>query len=101
MLHGDREHFGFRDGFSQPSLAGIAEDRRSRRGEGVQRRRLRLTGDEWRSVRLGEFVLGRKDEDGVVPGGSDPLLVNGHVVRGTGALLRGIRTDFGHRRRAR
>jgi Dyp-type peroxidase family len=77
MLHGDREHFGFRDGFSQPALAGIAEDRRSRRGEGVQRRRLRLTGDEWRSVRLGEFLLGRKDEDGVVPGGRDPLLING------------------------
>jgi Dyp-type peroxidase family len=77
MLDGDREHFGFRDGFSQPALQGIAEDRRSRRGEGVQRPRLRLTGEQWRSVRLGEFVLGHKDEDGVVPGGRDPLLVNG------------------------
>lgn len=77
MLQGGREHFGFRDGFSQPALPGVAEDRRSRRGEGVQRPRLRLTGQEWRDVALGEFVLGHRDEDGVVPGGRDPLLVNG------------------------
>ena len=78
MLEGNREHFGFTDGFSQPALAGVAEDRRSRRGEGVQRSALqRLLVDEWRDVRIGEFVLGHTDEDGVVPGGSDPLLVNG------------------------
>jgi Dyp-type peroxidase family len=77
MLGGDREHFGFRDGFSQPALEGISEDRRSRRGEGVQRRRARLTGPRWRNVRLGEFVLGHTDEDGVIPGAGDPLLVNG------------------------
>lgn len=77
MLEDGREHFGFRDGFSQPALAGVAEDRRSRRGEGVQRPRLRLAAPEWRDVRLGEFVLGHRDEDGVVPGERDPLLVNG------------------------
>jgi Dyp-type peroxidase family len=77
MLEEGREHFGFSDGFSQPALAGVSEGRRSRRGEGVQRRRLRLAGEEWRNVRLGEFVLGHEDEDGVVPGGRDPLLVNG------------------------
>jgi len=77
MLRHGREHFGFRDGFSQPALEGVSEDRRSRRGEGVQRPRLRLGGEEWRNVRLGEFVLGHEDEDGVVPGGGEPLLVNG------------------------
>jgi Dyp-type peroxidase family len=77
MLRDGREHFGFRDGFSQPALKGMSEDRRSRRGEGVQRRRLRLTGEEWRDVNLGEFVLGHEDEDGLVPGGRDPYLVNG------------------------
>jgi Dyp-type peroxidase family len=77
LLEGSREHFGFRDGFSQPALRGVAEDRRSRRGEGVQRPRLRLAGAAWRDVKLGEFVLGHTDEDGVVPGGRDPLLVNG------------------------
>jgi Dyp-type peroxidase family len=77
MLTDGREHFGFRDGFSQPALGGVSEDRRSRRGEGVQRPRLRLGGAQWRDVKLGEFVLGHEDEDGVVPGGSEPLLVNG------------------------
>ncbi|HEY6526304.1 MAG TPA: Dyp-type peroxidase [Solirubrobacteraceae bacterium] len=79
MLKSGREHFGFRDGFSQPALAGVSEDRRSRRGEGVQRRRLRLGGEEWRDVKLGEFVLGHEDEDGVVSGAGegDELLVNG------------------------
>jgi Dyp-type peroxidase family len=77
MLKDGREHFGFYDGFSQPAVAGVAENRRSRRGEGVQRRRLRLSGEEWRDVRVGEFVLGHEDEDGVVPGGRDPFLVNG------------------------
>jgi Dyp-type peroxidase family len=77
MLGGDREHFGFRDGFSQPALEGISEARRSRRGEGVQRPRVRLSRAGWRNVRLGEFVLGHEDEDGVIPGGGDPLLTNG------------------------
>ena len=77
MLRHGREHFGFRDGFSQPALEGVSEDRRSRRGEGVQRPRLRLSGEEWRNVRLGEFVLGHEDEDGVVAGCGEPLLVNG------------------------
>ena len=77
MLEGGREHFGFDDGFSQPALEGVSEDRRSRRGEGVQRPRLRLGGDQWRDVRVGEFVLGHEDEDGVVPGEGDPLLLNG------------------------
>jgi Dyp-type peroxidase family len=77
MLQDGREHFGFTDGFSQPALRGKSEDRRARRGEGVQRGRLRLAGEEWRNVELGEFVLGHRDEDGVVPGGRQPLLVNG------------------------
>jgi Dyp-type peroxidase family len=77
LLETGREHFGFRDGFSQPALHGVSEDRRARRGEGVQRPRLRLAGAAWRNVKLGEFVLGHEDEDGVVAGGRDPLLVNG------------------------
>jgi Dyp-type peroxidase family len=68
MLKNGREHFGFRDGFSQPALPGVAEDRRSRRGEGVQGPRRRFGGEEWRDVKLGEFVLGYEDEDEVVAG---------------------------------
>jgi Dyp-type peroxidase family len=64
-----REHFGFADGFSQPAVEGTNRDPR---GEGVLRRFSR-----WRQVRLGEFVLGHRDEDGVVAGRDLPLLRNG------------------------
>jgi Dyp-type peroxidase family len=75
--HRSREHFGFRDGFSEPAIKGVSEDRRSARGEGAQRPRWRLGGEPWRTLALGEFVLGHKDEDGVVPGQGDRLLRNG------------------------
>ena len=64
-----REHFGFEDGFSQPAVEGSG---RPAAGEGVLRRLGR-----WRELRLGEFVLGHRDEDGVVPGRDRPLLHNG------------------------
>jgi Dyp-type peroxidase family len=78
MLERDREHFGFTDGFSQPALPGVAETRRSRRGEGVQHSLVRRVWDgAWRDVRVGEFLLGHRDEDGVIPGRGEPLLLNG------------------------
>ncbi len=77
LLSDGREHFGFRDGFSQPALPGVSKDRRSRRGEGVRQRGLPLAGETWREVRLGEFVLGHEDEDGIVPGAGQPMLRNG------------------------
>jgi Dyp-type peroxidase family len=64
-----REHFGFADGFSQPAVAGSG---RPAHGAGVQQHFRR-----WRHLRLGEFVLGHLDEDGVVPGGDSELLRNG------------------------
>ncbi|MGI8801527.1 MAG: Dyp-type peroxidase [Solirubrobacteraceae bacterium] len=62
------EHFGFRDGFSQPAVEGSG---RSPRGEGVRDRL------GWRPVRLGEFVLGHLDEDGIVYGDRPEVLRNG------------------------
>ena len=70
-----REHFGFMDGFSQPVIEGNQDPKGEEypaRSDGVQRR---LWG--WRPVRLGEFVLGHLDEDGVVAGADAPLLRNG------------------------
>lgn len=69
MLPDAREHFGFADGFSQPAVEGT---RRKPHGEGVL---TRFRG--WRQLRLGEFVLGHRDEDGVVAGREAPLLHNG------------------------
>jgi Dyp-type peroxidase family len=55
-----REHFGFSDGFAQPSVAGSGQENRP--GEGVPKR-----SGRWRLLRPGEIVLGYEDEDGLVP----------------------------------
>jgi Dyp-type peroxidase family len=56
MLEGQREHFGFADGFSQPAIEGVNEDRA--RGGGVP-----LEGGGWRPLVLGEFIVGYEDEE--------------------------------------
>jgi Dyp-type peroxidase family len=53
------EHFGFKDGFSQPSIARVAGSG-PRRGEGTLTR-----WGHWRRLALGEFVLGYRDEGGL------------------------------------
>lgn len=64
-LAGDREHFGFRDGFSQPAIRD--ECAGPRVGEGTA-----LRFGRWRDVAPGEFVLGYDDEDGGPPRAPDP-----------------------------
>ncbi len=56
-----REHFGFTDGFSQPSFRGVRYDGKQPKGNGVP---LRFG---WRRLALGELVLGYVDEDRVYP----------------------------------
>jgi Dyp-type peroxidase family len=56
LLAGQREHFGFGDGFSQPAIEGVNEDRA--RGGGVP-----LGNGRWRPLALGEFILGYEDEE--------------------------------------
>ncbi len=55
------EHFGFSDGFSQPAIAGVPGSG-PRKGEGT----LTKWG-YWRRLALGEFVLGYRDEGGLLP----------------------------------
>jgi len=55
-----REHFGFADGFAQPTIKGNAGPY-SKRGGGTP---VRL--GRWRDVAPGEFVLGYRGEDGTV-----------------------------------
>jgi Dyp-type peroxidase family len=66
-----REHFGFRDGFSQPAVEGSG---RPARGEGVRGRL------GWRPIRLGEFILGHRDEDGILAGAPSAFLRNGSYM---------------------
>ena len=60
LLADQREHFGFRDGFSQPSIRDDVAGPTV--GEGTP-----LRFGRWRDVAPGEFVLGYEDEDGSPP----------------------------------
>lgn len=73
-LPGGREHFGFYDGFSQPAFVGSPTPPR---GQGAQRPLAPRPLGSWRPIRLGEFVLGHVDEDGVIPGADQPILHSG------------------------
>lgn len=89
---GLREHFGFRDGFSQPVLPREAYGGApppSPSGEGVLERPWSV-GCRWRPLKLGEFLLGYTDEDGMIPG--DPGAHSPHV-NGTFMVWRKLRQD--------
>ena len=55
LLEGAREHFGFADGFAQPAVEGVSDEKA--RGGGVPEKDSR-----WRALALGEFILGYEDE---------------------------------------
>jgi Dyp-type peroxidase family len=57
-----REHFGFTDGFSQPSFRNVRYAEKQPKGNGVP-----LRFGRWRRLALGELVLGYVDEDLVYP----------------------------------
>jgi Dyp-type peroxidase family len=69
-----REHFGFADGFAQPSIAGAGVP--STPGQGAPR------NGGWRDIAAGEFILGYPDEQGVLPAAPTPdqFAVNGSYV---------------------
>ncbi len=79
LLEGAREHFGYADGFAQPAIEGVNEDRA--KGGGVP-----VADGGWRPLALGEFILGYPDEDsredpGRLPNAPrDPLGRNGTYV---------------------
>ena len=65
----EREHFGFTDGFAQPTIEGVpGRDLKGRKAPGgLPGGGVALPGGGWRPVKPGEFVLGYEDEDGGVP----------------------------------
>jgi Dyp-type peroxidase family len=98
-LPGQTEHFGYRDGLSQPSVAGAGVDLYP--GQGTP-----LPDGTWRAIRAGEFILGHEDEAGHGDMGSTPeLLRNGsflvlrkirqHVARFREFLRETARRNFG------
>jgi Dyp-type peroxidase family len=79
-----REHFGFADGLSQPTIKDPRAGPHEREGRGTPRR-LGL----WDDVAPGEFVLGYRDEDGLVATAPpEPLRLNGTFM-----VVRKLRQD--------
>lgn len=74
-LPGNREHFGYADGFAQPDIDGAGLPPQP--GGGAP-----LRGDKWRPIRAGEFILGYPDEEDVLPEAPTPdqLAVNGSFL---------------------
>jgi Dyp-type peroxidase family len=56
VLDGNREHFGYADGFAQPAIETVNEERV--RGGGVPE-----ADGSWRPLAVGEFILGYADEE--------------------------------------
>jgi Dyp-type peroxidase family len=74
-LPGGVEHFGYADGFAQPTLEGSPAG--DTPGGGAVR-----SGGRWRPIRAGEFILGYEDEEGVLPSAPPPdeLSCNGSFL---------------------
>jgi Dyp-type peroxidase family len=64
-LPGNREHFGYADGFAQPDIEGAGLP--SQAGDGAP-----LRDGRWRPIRAGEFILGYPDEENVDPTAPTP-----------------------------
>jgi len=74
-LPGGVEHFGYADGFAQPSIEGSGVGELPGQGAVVD-------GGGWRPIRAGEFILGYPDEEGALPAAPPPaeLSTNGSYL---------------------
>jgi Dyp-type peroxidase family len=74
-LPGNTEHFGYADGFAQPSIEGSGVA--ALPGQGAP-----VAGGGWRPIRAGEFILGYPDEEGVIAPAAPPaeLTTNGSYL---------------------
>lgn len=65
VLPSGAEHFGYVDGFSQPSIANDLQ--KACPGQGTAQ-----PDGTWKDLQLGEFVLGYPDEEGLLPDAPQP-----------------------------
>jgi len=94
LLEGAREHFGYSDGFAQPAIEGVTDEKAA--GGGVP-----LEGGAWRPLALGEFILGYPDEDARDDPGRLPSAPNPPLDRsGTYLVWRKLHQDVAAFRRS-
>ena len=84
-LPGNREHFGYADGFAQPEIEGAGLP--SQPGDGAP-----LRAGSWRAIRAGEFILGYPDEENVEPQAPTP---NALATNGSFLVYRKLHQDVG------
>jgi Dyp-type peroxidase family len=82
-LPGGVEHFGYSDGFAQPSVEGSGVPALA--GQGAP-----LGDGRWRPIRAGEFILGYADEEGVLPSAPLPVELS---TNGSYLVYRKLRQD--------
>jgi Dyp-type peroxidase family len=87
-LPGGTEHFGFADGFAQPSIEG--------NGLPVLQGGGAPDGDGWRDIRAGEFILGYEGEQGEPPAAPAPDALS---ANGTYLVYRKLHQDVAGFRR--
>jgi Dyp-type peroxidase family len=88
-LPGGVEHFGYADGFAQPSIEGSRID--ALPGQGAP-----SADGGWRPIRAGEFILGYPDEEGVLPPAPPPVELS---INGSFLVYRKLRQDVAAFRR--
>ncbi len=82
-LPGGVEHFGYADGFAQPSIEGSTISPTP--GQGAP-----SANGDWRPIRAGEFILGYTDEEGVLPPAPSPVELS---INGSYMVYRKLRQD--------
>ena len=79
-LEGGVEHFGFRDGLSQPAVEGVHPSAIAGTGRLVVRRTRGVEQRSWVPITAGEFILGLPAEDGTVLDDVPSLTRNGSYL---------------------